>query len=168
MKNNNFDKALGDFVRDVAYGDAIRHLTEKGYTPLNIKEQLGYPVSVQIIGEIMLKYLFETGKVLTDKPSDKTVLTDEKYVCDVDRLGRKSFRRVVSNKEPISEEDYLAIDFSQMKADAPKDYERLLSSLCTDDADYVDNIPWPCRKLYHCKNDRIIRINQALQDITCD
>lgn len=166
MRKSHFDEALGDLVRDVAYGEAIRHLTAIGYTPSQIKEQLGYPVSLQIIGNMMLKNLFDTGKLLSAKPEDDTIPTDEKFVCDVDKLGRKSYRKVVSQKDPINEEDYIEIDFSQMKKDSPKKYEELIQALSSSDADYVDNIPWPLGILYHYKDERMVRIGKVLQSLT--
>lgn len=40
-----FEEALSDFVNNFAYGDAVRHLVDKGYTADRIKKEFHYPLS---------------------------------------------------------------------------------------------------------------------------
>lgn len=78
-----FKQALSSFSADVAYADAIRHLYDKGLDTAQIKKQLSYPVSIDII-----------EKVIQDYETKKNTKTDNIFVEDVDKYGRKSFRLV--------------------------------------------------------------------------
>lgn len=51
-----FEQALANFVKDTAYGDAIRHLADNGYCAKQIKERFGYPLSIEEIDSIIKKY----------------------------------------------------------------------------------------------------------------
>ena len=57
-----FEEALSDFVQDFAYGDAIRHLADKGYTPERIKRDFAYPLSEEKIRKIVERYLSDKQK----------------------------------------------------------------------------------------------------------
>lgn len=83
-----FKQALSSFSADVAYADAIRHLYDKGMDAFHIKEQLSYPVSIDII-----------EKVIQDYEAKKNTKTDDIFVEDIDKYGRKSFRLVKKEKE---------------------------------------------------------------------
>ncbi len=48
-----FDEALADFVQNFAYGDAIRHLADQGYTAERIKKEYDYPLSIEKIEKII-------------------------------------------------------------------------------------------------------------------
>lgn len=52
-----FDEALSDFVQNFAYGDAIRHLADEGYTAERIKKEFDYPLSVEKIEKIVQEQL---------------------------------------------------------------------------------------------------------------
>lgn len=51
-----FDDALADFVKNFAYGDAIRHLADKGYTAERIKKEFGYSLPISEIEKIIEKH----------------------------------------------------------------------------------------------------------------
>ena len=40
-----FKEALGNFVRNFAYGDEIRKLVKRGYDTDRIEREMGYPLS---------------------------------------------------------------------------------------------------------------------------
>ena len=42
-ENRYFREALADFVQETAYGGAVRHLADRGYTVAQIMERLEYP-----------------------------------------------------------------------------------------------------------------------------
>lgn len=44
-----FKEALGNFTKDFAYGGAIRHLAQRGYTVDMIINEFHYPVSREYI-----------------------------------------------------------------------------------------------------------------------
>lgn len=54
-----FEEALADFVQDFAYGDAIRHLVDKGYTVERILREFDYPLPEEKIRKIVERYLQE-------------------------------------------------------------------------------------------------------------
>lgn len=52
-----FEEAKSRFVRDFAYGGAIRHLVDRGYTVDRIIEEFHYPLSRESIEKIVQEYL---------------------------------------------------------------------------------------------------------------
>lgn len=82
-----FKQALSSFSADVAYADAIRHLYDKGMDAVQIKQKLSYPVSIDII-----------EKVIQDYEIKKNTKTEDIFVEDIDKYGRKSFRLVKKDK----------------------------------------------------------------------
>jgi len=110
-ENNTFAKALHNFTMDAACSDAIRYLTDKGYTLSQIKDTLTFPAPAEHIAKVMWEQMLSKGTVLFDNPqkvSKRTVPSD--IVETYDRYGRKSFLRVKreSPEEMIfSPEDYV-------------------------------------------------------------
>ena len=43
--NQYFNEALGNFIRDFAYGDEIRKLVKRGYDTDRIEREMGFPLS---------------------------------------------------------------------------------------------------------------------------
>ena len=60
MSDNNFAKALHNFTMDAAAGDAIRHLTDKGYTLSQVRETLTFPAPVDYIARVMWERMLST------------------------------------------------------------------------------------------------------------
>lgn len=54
-----FEEALSDFVQNFAYGDAIRHLVDKGYSADRIEREFHYPISRERLEKIIEGYLKE-------------------------------------------------------------------------------------------------------------
>lgn len=52
-----FEKALSNFTRDFAYGGAIRHLVDRGYTVDQIIKEFQYPISRESIEKIVNQHL---------------------------------------------------------------------------------------------------------------
>ena len=48
-----FEESLGNFTRDFAYGGAIRHLCDHGYTAEQILKEYKYPLSLESIQKII-------------------------------------------------------------------------------------------------------------------
>ncbi len=115
MSENHFAKALRNFTMDAAAGDAIRHLTDKGFTLPQIREQLTFPAPVEYVAEVMWNRLVEThkvskGTVLFDTPPDRTRAVTTEIIESYDEYGRKSFLQIQkeSPEEMIfSPEDYV-------------------------------------------------------------
>ncbi len=56
MENNYFNDALSNFTKDFAYGGAIRHLVDKGYTADRIIREFKYPLSRESIEKMVADY----------------------------------------------------------------------------------------------------------------
>ena len=52
-----FQEARSRFVKDFAYGGAIRHLVDRGYTVDRIIEEFHYPLSRESIEQIVRDYV---------------------------------------------------------------------------------------------------------------
>lgn len=59
--NQYFNEALGNFIRDFAYGDEIRKLVKRGYDTDRIVREMQYPLSRETI-EKMVKRAEESAK----------------------------------------------------------------------------------------------------------
>ena len=49
MNHGYFEEALSNFTKDFAYGGAIRHLVDHGYTVDRIIKEFHYPISIESI-----------------------------------------------------------------------------------------------------------------------
>ena len=109
MSENHFARALHNFTMDAAAGDAIRHLTDKGYTLSQVRETLTFPAPVEYIAKVMWERMLSKGTVLFDNPEN--AVPSDTYITEThDRYGRKSFLQV-QKKSPgemiFSPEDYV-------------------------------------------------------------
>lgn len=57
MENQYFNAALQNFVKDFAYGGAIRHLVDLGYDTDKIIKEYHYPISRDAIDKIVKEHL---------------------------------------------------------------------------------------------------------------
>lgn len=57
MENSYFNEALSNFAKDFAYGGAIRHLVDKGYTAERIIREFHYPLSNESVKKMVDDYL---------------------------------------------------------------------------------------------------------------
>lgn len=57
MENEYFNQSLQNFVRDFAYGGAIRHLVDLGYTTDRIVKEYNYPIPRESIDKIVQEHL---------------------------------------------------------------------------------------------------------------
>ena len=57
MKKQYFNESLQNFVRDFAYGGAIRHLADLGYDTDRIIKEYHYPLSRDTIDKIVRDHL---------------------------------------------------------------------------------------------------------------
>ena len=58
-----FEEALSNFTKDFAYGGAIRHLADHGYTVDKIIKEFHYPISRESIEKIVNQHLAEQKKM---------------------------------------------------------------------------------------------------------
>lgn len=137
MSEDHFAKALRNLTMDAAAGDAIRYLTDKGYTPTQIKETLTFPAPMDYIVQVMWDRLVATRKILLEDPvvSTKDPAGEYETVEQYDSYGRKSFLRVrKQNSEEISfsSEDYVKCEFASRLAKGE-----------VFDNELISKLPWP-------------------------
>ena len=118
MSENHFATALHNFTMDAAAGDAIRHLTDKGYTLSQIRSTLTFPAPEEYIAQVMWERLLSNGTVISDDPSqEKGAVPGQgqghEIVESYDRYGRKSFLCV--NKKSSEEVIFSPEDYVQYK-----------------------------------------------------
>ena len=58
-----FQEALSNFTKDFAYGGAIRHLVDHGYTVDRIIKEFNYPLSRETIEKMVNRYLEEKNNL---------------------------------------------------------------------------------------------------------
>lgn len=164
-----FNDSLNSFVTDVAYKGSIRHLTDLQYSPTKIQKTISYPVSMEIIGKVMLEYLLEQKVVVNELPEPDVCLSRDEFVESFDSFGRKSFIKVSRPIEQSPDMEYVPFNVGSIKYNDRTRYKSILSMLEVSDADYVDNIPWPIGKLYHLRDDRIDRITSVIEScVECE
>ncbi len=100
MENQHyFQQALSNFMFDVASGGAIRHLTDLDYTVEQIRKQLDFPTPYDRIQQTVWEHLLHTGVICLQEPGTGRRAEEYEYVTEYDSYGRKSFRRVVKERE---------------------------------------------------------------------
>jgi len=154
--SREFNKALADFTLDLASGDAIRALTDKGYSSVEIYGKLDFPTPIEKIRKVMWDHLLDTNVVVFAKPEEGEMQKRIDYVKVQDKYGRTSFKQVIKEEKVITE--YIEIDFGKRIYKDKKEFEDILNPLSNGDKDYALNLPWPIENVWHVKNERIQRI----------
>ncbi|MCM1057386.1 MAG: hypothetical protein NC517_07260 [Firmicutes bacterium] len=164
MENDGFRKALSDFAFDVASGGAIRHLTDLGYTVKQIQEQLDFPTPLARIQEAVWKRLTDSGVILLEEPGHLESKETVRYVREYDSYGKASFRRVVEeNPRPEAEGGFLACEFGIVRYRDTEKYGKVLAALDERQAEYIDGLPWPKRRVWHRADERMLEIERRLR-----
>ena len=79
MNHGYFEEALSNFTKDFAYGGAIRHLVDHGYTVDRIIKEFHYPISRESIEKIVNQYLTDKDKKGNNNGTDKTSRVQTSY-----------------------------------------------------------------------------------------
>lgn len=172
-----FHNALSNYTNEVANGGAIRHLTDMGYSVRQIMEQLDFPAPFERVQKEMWNRLLETEVILIDEP-DGRKREKASYVREYNEYGKASFRRVVEPQEAggsiqwkaintereqdsfldilqekiaANGEDssYVSCDFGLLEHREPKRFQELLQNLDERQREYVEDLPWIDRRVYH-------------------
>ncbi|MCM1191942.1 MAG: hypothetical protein NC123_07650 [Butyrivibrio sp.] len=164
MENDSFRRALSDFAFDVASGGAIRHLTDLGYTVKQIQETLDFPTPPARIQEAVWKRLVDSGVILLEEPGRPEPRETVRYVREYDSYGKASFRRVVeTNPLPEAEGGFLTCEFGILRHTDPEKYRKVLAALEERQAEYIDGLPWPKRRVWHRADERMLEIGRRLR-----
>ncbi len=161
MSEEYFNKALSNFINDFAGGDAIRHLSDNGFTVKEICGRLDYPMSSSKVGEIVWKHYLNEGIICLEEPKEGAVAEKVEYVKEQDSFGKTSFRRVVKSVKNTGSK-YICVDFGKRIYKDKEGFEKALDILGTGDKDYILGLPWPVQPVWHVLDERMERITKAL------
>lgn len=169
MAENNFAKALYNFTMDAAAGDAIRHLTDIGYGPTKIHDELTYPAPMEYIGRVMYEYLLNNSVILLKDPAQVTPPEQYEYVLERNEYGRTSYRKVIKTTERLRDDrKYIHVEFGTFKYKYADRLEEFRSMLDGREWDYLMNIPWPLGRFWHIQNECACRIKEVIAKIASD
>lgn len=156
MAKEIFQQTLANFTHDVASGDAIRHLADRGLTVLEIKEKLDFPTPIERIQKTVWEHYLNSGVVCLEEPTKEPHMRVH-YEKVQGSYGKTSFRRV----EEVSEEapkEYIKVEFGKEKNKDKHAFQRKLENLEPKDREYVESLPWPLQTVYHVADERMKRI----------
>lgn len=169
-----FQEALTNFTFDVACGAAIRHLADCGYSPAQIQKKLDYPASFEQIQKVFFEHLCDSGILLMEEPTFKSIEKKPEFVREYDSYGKPSFRML--SKQPqrqtiawkessfsLSGEESFSHFLDRKLAENgifgtyvscrfglwPPERIASLSFLDTRQKNYLLGIPWPALPIYH-------------------
>ena len=150
-----FNKALSNFVHDVASGGAVRHLADSGYSISEIAAQLDYPLTKEKIAKVMWEHYINTGKICTEEPKE----THEKvsFVKEQDAYGKTTFRKVVETVDN-STRKYIKCEYGKALYQKKPEFVAWLQKLEAGDREYIELLPWPLTPVYHEADARMKRI----------
>lgn len=164
MEQTHFQKALSDFVFDMASGGAICHLTDLGCTVKQIQEKLAYPTPYERVQQAVWKHLLDTGVIALEE--QETAREKVEYVREYDSYGKASFRRVtVPVSPPESSQPRLLCRFGLLKYKSPERYREVLAALEPEQAEYIDGLPWGLESVWHRADRRMLEIYHALERV---
>lgn len=189
MEDKYFKQALSDFTIEFASGDAIRSLSDKGYSVKKIKSKFDFPTPEERIREIVWKHYIDNKTICLENP--KEALSVENYTIKkvYDSYGRPSFKKVsvkADEEAPSSKQvkvetdeeasgykqvgvkldeearEYVECDFGKRLYQNKEEFLKSLSVLDEEEKDYILGLPWPLTKVWHVKNEHFARIISKL------
>jgi len=152
-----FNKALSNFVHDVASGGAVRHLADAGYSISEIAAQLDYPLPKEKIAAVMWEHFLNTGKICLEEP--KEVHEKVRFVKEQDAYGKISFRKVVETVDN-TERKYVLCEYGKALYQKKPEFLQFLDSLEPGDREYIELLQWPLHPVYHELDERMQRIQK--------
>jgi len=160
MEENTFQQAVRNFAHDLASGDAVRHLADRGMTVTEITAHLSFPTKKELVTEMVWKHYLNTGRIRLEEPVGGTV-RKVSYVKEEGSLGKTSLRQVVE-EIPAPEEGYVRCTFGRELYRDRGAFLKRLERLSASDREYILDLPWPLADVWHVKDDRMERILRVL------
>ena len=154
-----FNKALSNFIHDAAAGGAVRHLADLSYSISKISAELDYPLSKEMIAQLMWEHYVNIGKICLEEPKD--IHEKASFIKEQDEFGRISFRRVVEEIDNSSKK-YAKCEFGKALYQKKPVFLSKLNLLEKDDREYIELLPWPLNPVFHELDERFQRIKGIL------
>lgn len=184
-----FQSALADFTFEAACGGAIRHLADSGLTLKQIMDKLDYPISAERVQKALYKHLCDSGVILEESPEEGFPGAKPEYVLEYNSYGKPSYRRksapaaggdgdgpdskgaswkeityvadlsaFLTGRSSAKQKDpvYISCDFGIPGSAAAKGIPLLNGR----QREYLEGIPWPCRRVYY-------RLDHRMREILC-
>lgn len=177
-KERFFQKALSNFIFEVASDGAIRHLAGHGYTVSQISRKLSFSTPYERIQRIVWESLIDNRVLLLEEPGNAGRHQKVTYVQDKDSYGRTSFRQVIvsetsfpeihwntytyapdthgtlsgflSNQCAANPENaYASCDFGLRMLKDPSGFSDSLKILEENQREYLLGLPWKNSIVYH-------------------
>jgi hypothetical protein len=155
MRQSGFDRALANFINDVASGDAVRHMADQGLSVSEIAARLQFPTEKKRVAEMVWKHYLDTGRILLTPPGTEPI-RKVSYVRDEGEFGRTSLRQVVQ-EIPAPKENYVRCSFGKLLYRDRAAFVKRLEALETSDRDYILDLPWPLTDVWHVLDERMRR-----------
>ena len=155
MSQSEFDRALANFINDVASGDAVRHMADQGLSVSEIAARLQFPTEKKRVAEMVWKHYLDTGRILLTPPGTEPI-RKVSYVRDEGEFGRTSLRQVVQ-EIPAPKEEYVRCSFGKLLYRDRAAFVKRLEALETSDRDYILDLPWPLTDVWHVLDERMRR-----------
>ena len=159
-EGKEFQRALSDFMYDFASGDAIRHLADRGVTVSEIAAKLSFPTPKDRIADVVWKHYLDKGIILQEKPESGQTLKRVHYVTEQGAYGKVSMRQVVE-ETPMPDTQYLPCDFGKRLWRDRQEFLNVIKVLPERDQQYILELPWPLRTVWHIRDERMERILAA-------
>ncbi len=163
MEHNYFKQALSDFAGDAAYGGALRHFADLGYTVDQMIKELDFPVSRERAGAVVWQHYLARGIILLEEPPAEPVIEKISYVREYGKYGKVHYRRVVERKE-LPMKNYYPCEFGKKRYQDEALFLHELEVLAEGDREYILGLPWPLQRVYHAADERMTRIMETLND----
>ena len=160
MEENTFQQAVRNFAHDLASGDAVRHLADRGLTVTEITAQLAFPTKKELVTEMVWKHYLNTGWIRLEEPTGGTV-RKVSYVTEEGIFGKTSLRQVVE-EIPAPAEGYVRCSFGRELYRDREAFLKRLERLSASDREYILDLPWPLTDVWHVEDERMKRILQML------
>ena len=175
MEDKYFKQALSDFTIEFASGDAIRSLSDKGYSVKKIKSKLDFPTPEERIREIVWKHYIDNKTICLQDPKETSSVENYTIKKVYDSYGRPSFKKVsvkADEEAPGSKQvkveadeeakEYVECDFGKRLYQNKDEFLKSLSVLDEEEKDYILGLPWPLTNVWHVKNEHFARIISKL------
>ncbi len=189
MRNSDcFNNALHDMVFENACGAAIRRLADMSFPVSYIHKELDYPISFERVQKYVWRYyldnrvlLFPDDKLEYHEENGIIILNEPKvtktFIKETGPYGKTTYRQVTvdssKNDNPVNDSDsdsrkpgqrrYLPCNFGILKHTVPKEFEKVLEKLDRDNKNYLIDLPWENKVVYHILNERMTCIANALE-----